>query len=48
MLSGQRQQHVRPELVNMSVANRFRSDNKLWSEILADGLSAPGSAWAPV
>jgi hypothetical protein len=40
--------YVRPELVDMSVANRFRSDNKLWNEILAAGLSAPGSSWVQV
>ena len=36
--------YVRPGLVDMSIANRFRSDNRLWSEILSAGLSAPGSA----
>ena len=40
--------YVRPGLVDMSLANRFRSDNKLWSEILAAALSAPDNAWVPL
>lgn len=40
--------YVRPELVDMNIANRFRSDNRLWSDILSSGLNAPGSAWVQV
>ena len=40
--------YVRPELVDMNVANRFRAEKKLWDEILTHGLSTPGSAWVPV
>ena len=40
--------YVRPELVDMRIANRFRSDNKLWSDILTAGLSDPGNLWVPV
>ena len=40
--------YVRPELVDMQLANRFRSDNRLWNDILTEGLSAPGREWIPV
>jgi hypothetical protein len=40
--------YVRPDLVDMSIANRFRSDNKLWNEILASGLRRRSeNSWAP-
>jgi hypothetical protein len=37
--------YVNPELVDMGVADRFRSDNRLWNEILTNGLSVPGAEW---
>jgi hypothetical protein len=40
--------YVRPELVDMRVASRFRSDNKLWHDILTSGLSDPDNLWVPV
>lgn len=40
--------YVRPELIDMSVANRFRSDHKLWSEVLSTGLNSPGSSWVQI
>lgn len=33
--------YVRPELVDMALANRFRSDNKLWSDIIAGVVGVP-------
>jgi Methyltransferase FkbM domain len=40
--------YVRPELVDMRVANRFRCDNKLWSDVLTAGLSDAENLWVPV
>ena len=40
--------YVRPELVDMRVANRFRCDNKPWSDVLTAGLSDAENLWVPV
>ena len=40
--------YVKPELVDMRVANRFRCDNKLWNDVLTAGLSDAENLWVPV
>jgi hypothetical protein len=40
--------YVRPELVDMRVANRFRCNGKLWSDVLSAGLSDVENRWVPV
>ena len=40
--------YVRPELVDMRVANRFRCHAKLWSEVLTTGLSDAENLWVPI
>jgi hypothetical protein len=40
--------YVRPELVDMRIAGRFRSDGKLWRDILTSGLSDPDNRWVPL
>jgi hypothetical protein len=40
--------YVRPERVDMGIANRFRCDAKLWNEVLTGGLSDEENRWVPV
>jgi len=37
--------YVRPDLVDMALANKFRAERKLWSDILSAGLRRSGKAW---
>jgi len=40
--------YVKPELVDMSITNKFRTNNKLWSEILSAGLRRSKNVWTPL
>jgi hypothetical protein len=37
--------YVKPELVDMNVANKFRASNKMWSEILGSHLNQSKNVW---
>ena len=40
--------YVRPELVDMSIADKFRANSKLWSEILVASLRRSRNVWTPL
>jgi hypothetical protein len=40
--------YVKPELVDMAQAEKFRANNKMWSEILASRLKQSKNVWSPL